>query len=377
MDNGPRTVFVLGAGFTKAFLPDAPLLTDDYDGQSLLDKFKDFPHAKRILELELGKSPSGQINIERLMTRLDGRMPYDHEQGAGDELGLLLSEVKRSFVRRLDVAKKGDCHTKHTKELAAFARHCIENGITCITFNYDDVFDEELWKIVKVTGEMSARYWHQDGGGIVPADTAYWHPDGGYGFFCKPSTACVTDQSVNMDATSMLLLKLHGSINWRVKRGYPRPYAIDSIVHQEAWQPRPEGDKPEYATIELHLEAAPFIVPPVLVKSTLVEQPILRLVWSLAYNELEKAEQVVFVGYSFPVTDVAAGFLFGEALRHLALSELYVVNLASDNEAKKEIRRAYRAVFPGLTDEQFDFRGTLEWSRDLVSTESPAEMAPG
>jgi hypothetical protein len=31
MTSHPRKVFVLGAGFTKAFLPQAPLLTDDYE----------------------------------------------------------------------------------------------------------------------------------------------------------------------------------------------------------------------------------------------------------------------------------------------------------------------------------------------------------
>src|SRR5436309_1212806 len=40
-----KPVFVLGAGFTRAFLPGAPLLRDRYHIDSLLDTFKRFPRA--------------------------------------------------------------------------------------------------------------------------------------------------------------------------------------------------------------------------------------------------------------------------------------------------------------------------------------------
>src|SRR5712691_11276920 len=104
MSHPPQTVFVLGAGFTKAFLPHAPLLEDDYAVD--LEKFKHFPLARRILELEIERNSSGSINIERLMTRLDSLMPYDPE-GADQELGLLLSEVNNAFVTRIMQAKQG------------------------------------------------------------------------------------------------------------------------------------------------------------------------------------------------------------------------------------------------------------------------------
>lgn len=61
--------------------------------------------------------------------------------------------------------------------------------------------------------------------------------------------------------------------------------------------------------IESHLEREAFIVPPVLAKSSLVEQPILRLIWSPAFKKLETAKNVFFGGYSFPVTDLAAFFV--------------------------------------------------------------------
>ena len=45
------TVFVLGAGFTRAFLPNAPLLVDDYGGDALKEQFSHFPMAHRFEKL--------------------------------------------------------------------------------------------------------------------------------------------------------------------------------------------------------------------------------------------------------------------------------------------------------------------------------------
>ena len=78
-------MFVTGAGFTRAFVPDAPLLVDDFDNDSLVDRVRGLPNASRLLEWERNQHPDGLINIERLMTRLDQLMPYDFNQNAADE----------------------------------------------------------------------------------------------------------------------------------------------------------------------------------------------------------------------------------------------------------------------------------------------------
>ena len=62
MDQSAKSVFVLGAGFTKAFLPDAPLLVDDYNGDLLLQKFEHFKHAHSILKLCMKRLSQGRFN---------------------------------------------------------------------------------------------------------------------------------------------------------------------------------------------------------------------------------------------------------------------------------------------------------------------------
>lgn len=302
------TVFILGAGFTKGFLPDAPLLRDDYGAEELAATFKELDAASRLLERERDRYGDGSLNIETLMTRLEGLMPYDTELGVQDELHLLLSRVKQAFVNRLRRAQSGP---KHVTELQMFARHCVENHCSVITFNYDDTFDEALWKVTE---------------GDEVADRPYWHPDGGYGFYCRPAAGTVVDlPNRRMDTTSMLLLKLHGSLNWWIRRGYAGPYALEAIVHNGMWlELNYDGSSPpSRGQIEAHLEDEPFIVPPVLFKSALNDQPILRFVWKRAFDALRVAKQVYFIGYSFPVTDLASTFLFQEALDLLPRENIF------------------------------------------------------
>ena len=347
-----KTVYVLGAGFTKAFLPDAPLLKDYYDTKQLTDKFERFPYASRLIDLELSRLGDGRIDIERLLSRLDSKMPYDFERGVTTELSLLRTAVLEMFIDRLNKAKQG---LQDEDDLLTFARHCVSARIPCITFNYDDLLDQALWKVAG-TDEVS--------------ESPYWHPDGGYGFYCRSSRFLVQDSEGRvMDTTSMYLLKLHGSLNWRVRRGHLAPYTMDAIVHHEAWLPG-EGqlNQPGNAAIEDHLQPEPFMVPPILAKTDLGEQPILRLVWHKSFEALRFAQKVVFVGYSFPATDFAADVLFTEALDALHWRNIWIVNFASNDAERRNLRGAYRSRFGPIPPDRFDFRGALEWCRGLTAS---------
>jgi hypothetical protein len=341
-----KVVFVLGAGFTRAFLPRAPLATDDYGAAELARRLPGYPHARRILLQEMERNGDGTINIERLLTRLAGGMPYDQDRGTTAEMELLAAELMRAFVRRIEGALTG---TRYRDDVLAFARHCIRVGITCLTFNCDDLVDRALYDA------------SQDPSGALGSG---WHPDMGYGFVCPSSATCVHADELRITSSPMLLLKLHGSLNWRFKLGAKPPYTIDSLVHHEDW-----CDVPRTTTgvnqdwMERHLAPDPFIAPPVLAQATFTEQPIFGRLWSLAYQALEQAERVVFLGYSLPSADVAATFLFREACGHLRPAQVHVVNLASSEDARRDLHAAYRQAFPGITLAQFAFQDAREWSR--------------
>jgi hypothetical protein len=277
MNQQSKTVFVLGAGFTKAFLPVAPLLVDNYDLAPLLEKFKHFDIALRLLQKEHERMGNGKVNIERLLTRLDG-LPFDRAD-APFQFSQLKQDVHGLFIDRLNQGKKKG---GHLDDLARFAGYCVEKGITCITFNYDDVLDKALWEEKKSNQGM--------------VEQPYWHPNSGYGPFLRPSESTIGDTPwASHRDTSMLLLKLHGSINWHVKLGFSKPYSLDAIVHHSRWATEQRNSDPLERAIESHLTDEMFIVPPVLAKSSL-EEPIIQDIWGRAYIALSEADEVVFVG---------------------------------------------------------------------------------
>jgi hypothetical protein len=344
-----KTVFVLGAGFTKAFLPQAPLVEDDYGGEVLLTQLQgeESKNARTILELELKTCGGGKINIERLMTRLEGGMPYDLNHRADKELQWFLSVIKRRFVERIQEALKAG--VGHLDELQLFAKACLGKGMNCITFNYDDVLDKALF---------------EEG---PPYQSPTWNPDRGYGFPCLISQACLIPPRKFEGECSMLLLKLHGSVNWRIPFGFPRPYGLDAIRHHEEWfGHRGAAYKLDLKEIDPLLEQDSLIIPPVLTKTGLAEQPVLRFLWTRAFETLSKADQVVFIGYSMPITDLSSGYLFREGLGHLEKSDqVNVVDFAANDQERKErlqtLLPSYRKIFPKISPAQFDFSGAKSW----------------
>lgn len=341
-----KTVCVLGAGFTRAFLPRAPLLTDDYGAADLVRRLQGYPHARRILLQELARNGDGRLNIERLLTRLDGGMPYDADHDATAEVALLAAELMQALVRRIEGAKSGPVHRE---ELLSFAQRCLRDGITCVTFNYDDILDGALYDAGRVPDA---------------AAESGWHPDTGYGFVCPSSATCVHAGAVRTTPSPLLLLKLHGSLTWRLKLGAQPSGALDALVHHEEWSVDPSraGDAVR-ERIERHLAPGRFIAAPLLAKTAVAERPVLGRLWALAYRALTQAERVIFLGYSLPPADVAAAVLFREACGDLRPAQLQVVNLASSEELRREVRAAYRQVFPDLADTQFVFQDARDWAR--------------
>ena len=93
------------------------------------------------------------------------------------------------------------------------------------------------------------------------------------------------------DGSSVKLLKLHGSINWKT------------------------------------IDGKTFIVPPTWNKS----DPEIRLLWEKAYTELMTAKRVIVIGYSFPEADIYVKSLLGLALNeNKILQNIYFVNPDKD-----------------------------------------------
>lgn len=341
------------------------MVKDGFEVKPLLDKFNEtsYPGAFRILKGAI-KSASDQkgckvTDFEILMTRLDNLMPYDFRHKVIQELELLYHELKQLFVKQIKSAIDEGLKGKNGESLNSineFVKYCISNQIDCVTFNYDDLLDRALFKC-----GISSK---------TNICNPSWYPDGGYGFYCPPAHSLVLNETDYMDVTTMFLLKLHGSINWRIKMGASEILGPEDLVHKADWLEPPSHFEVTKTTqkmdelMENHLKPEGFMVLPVLMKGDLKTQPIFRLIWGLAYEKLVQADEVFIVGYSLPNSDIAARFLFKETLSHKQY--ISVINRAIEDKDKESIKSNYRDVFPWLSDKNFNFKGAKAWCSDFI-----------
>jgi hypothetical protein len=174
------TTYVFGAGASRDV--GYPLASDMGDG--LLDFMLNSQNtliraSGELLVDTFGKSS----NIEDLMTELQSRIaslkdsqaPADRVQRMrlGRSSGFLGAALREWFR---------EIHTRPSPSYEMFADKIAKAGDVIITFNYDDSLDRQLKRVEK------------------------WDISRGYGFPLGP-----TDES-----SDVLILKLHGSINWLV-----------------------------------------------------------------------------------------------------------------------------------------------------------------
>jgi len=151
-----------------------------------------------------------------------------------------------------------------------------------------------------------------------------WNAAKGYGVSCARRTCEHWNPEQPAGSNSLLLLKMHGSLNWH-------PYSNQStqarLKLKERWWP-------QHGNIRFE------IVPPEWNKPT-IRQGIYKAIWRKARERLKGCEAIVFIGYSLPTTDLPVQALFrvdGKDAETLRL--LTIVN--PDPEARKRIREVLR-----------------------------------
>ena len=131
-----------------------------------------------------------------------------------------------------------------------------------------------------------------------------------------------------MNSHRFNLFKLHGSVNWYTKPNFGNYYYVP---HYE--------DKGSYTTELKDLQR--LIVPPVANKSNLYEDSLFGAIWKGAYEKLKQADEVYFLGYSLPETDLQAKYLFQTGIKKDA--KIFVVN-------KKGEENKYKNTFAGFAN---------------------------
>lgn len=337
-------VYILGAGFTKSFDSGAPMGLCNIDLSSLLKTYHNRSKVEEILE-DTVATEANKVNIELLLTRLQG-MPYDESDSLWDsERKTVYENTLNQFnelLKSIKFPKNDDATT-----LRKFASHIISSKSSCITFNYDNLLDIALLETEHTSGkEMVNSY--------IPSTA--WNPQKGYGFRFLPARTLINDYIIPYDNCDTLLLKLHGSMGWFVKKGYEPPYRLDALV-QNIYHQQKSAENDE---IKYHIESVPFIIPPLLDKTILYKYPILRIIWYRAFEKLVRAKKVFFIGYSFPETDIVSRYFFKESLRRIDQSNITVISIDKSYIDKENFKQRYNNAL-GKDLQNFVFMNAKDW----------------
>lgn len=101
----------------------------------------------------------------------------------------------------------------------------------------------------------------------------------------------------------MYLHKLHGSTNW-FARSIGQLDRSDVFVSSVYGGWKPQG---HLRGVPQHLsDLVPLVIPPVSSKSEFYSNSVLRSQWRDAGEALRRAERLVVIGYSFPISDTRA-----------------------------------------------------------------------
>lgn len=366
MKNEQKTVYILGAGFSKSYHPQAtPLMADFLTVAKNNHKYlieREHSDLAQFIYKYFGRVE--YHDIEKVMSFLSVA-PLDDYIVQPENRPILYDKLVQVIQGTLSWIhlQAASGYTRHAYE--CFADHLIASQSSVVSFNYDLLLDSLLYGTGKWMGF--------DGyGADIPS---------AFQALPKPSREKQEDYIPSRDARSkMYLIKPHGSINWgtcSVSSGskstiYQDPhgcYHKGFFKHDKVPGPYPMDCSVSSKKLPLSVHFKPFLVPPVMDKSTLLETPTLRVIWNIAREAIANAEKLVFIGYSLPVTDFATEFLLRQAVRTTPTKDVIVVAPNPNDQMKAR----YLEVFG---DAVVFFNGdTLRWfeSSGVVKRYTPIQ----
>ncbi|MCQ2109547.1 MAG: hypothetical protein MJZ05_12395 [Fibrobacter sp.] len=271
--NGYRRIYVLGSGFSKSFLPQMPTLRDLNE----LIPFgipEEFPHfrdyCKRFLDLCNGQSE--YLSIETLATSiLSARIfPGERERLYHASLRFELLRFIASMIRHDEALS-----TENAVVLREFLKSCVNcpsegrRDTLLLSFNYDTLIESAIVRDPELRETISVDY----GVRIDRADRSA----------CREKLLHTVD-----------LIKLHGSLNW-----FPVKGVVDELDLKNVCQVEPED-----RSFPIYCEDTPIYIPMAHAKESFLRGSLFNVLWSKADYYLKNAEEIYFVGYGFPKSDV-------------------------------------------------------------------------
>ena len=306
-----KTVFFLGAGFSKAIDNSYPLMSQLTD--NIVSEIAKSSVAEHYREI----APLIKKDIEALLTYLSTDFPWktDTKKYANRAL---YEEIIKLISEQFSELAKESVQNQNTstigENLAEYVGTHLEE-CNFITLNYDLLLETTLLtKLKTINSEIGFADFYK----YPMAWIGSRNYTGAFGFTSyerenKPSVPSI--------------LKLHGSANWFWAGINP-----SDIIYYRNW------NRNEKNNIDIGLK--PYIIPPVMDKNAFYNHVAIHSLWQQAEKLLTEANEIYIIGFSFPQTDLSVKYLFQSALRK-SKAKIYVVN----PDTEEELRVNYDKVF--------------------------------
>ena len=324
-------LYVLGAGFSRSFVPTAPLIEGFLRGSEDVIRRPEFRAAKEFME-RCRFCPSS-ANIETLMTLADAK-----DSNASEQLKRLVVKVLEKSLPMVELPRNHETWYKfqvqHEETLRRFARYLLAPSAQAhvLTWNYDAILENALEiEQMGFTAASSHRRFHS--GRCHGFHACTWRKRGG-----------IRWQTETEREDHVLVLKLHGSMLWRVPASSSDRKSPGKVVTLSAHETNIERYSKAKDTIDNDMDVHPLIVPPVLDKRKPLQHPALVEMWKKAESLIGSAARIIFVGYSFPPTDYHAEYLFRANHRQHCIVE--IINLCDDGWNRSKLMARYHGIFP-------------------------------
>lgn len=331
-----RKVYVLGAGFCRDFNEVTfPLVCDFLQMAKTLNIYKP-SDSHRELASFIYRYFGNEVfpDIEKILSFL-ATTPFESLEVNFEKRTQLYDELVAIVVRMLTAASASAVNMTGRAVWTLYSRfveHLLETNAVVLSFNYDLLLEE----LLSATGK-----WQMyDGYGVYIPLVHNALPTPSFG------ATGADDYKPKSSRSNVILLKLHGSINWgipidqakhQMDKGdviYRLPEHGRSLAIDYFQLPAPDG-------LPLVMIFKPVIVPPVMDKSNWLQNHTFRSIWNMALRALLEAGEITFIGFSLPPTDFMVDSLLRQGKLGYAKDSISVVSPSPSLEMKLRYQQLF------------------------------------
>lgn len=340
-----RRIFVFGSGFSNSFCSNMSTLSkltkslfnketigeisiDDFTELfSLVDKFK--------------KIDKSICTIEKLTTTIFSRRIYS-DSLEREKYNKLQYQIKRYIYKEIDkweVDKDSEeilkdflkvCYKKHKPTSSYLGKDLI------ITFNYDLLIEKFMNKMVE-TDEVPNR------------------------ILVYPEYIVNLPKHINLPKRIMpkphtepiYIIKLHGSFNWFQAKG-SNNIDISSIYIVNPWD----------ESRVIYDNDNPLFIPMAHGKELFLYGSLYNFLWARAFQYIHDAEEIYFIGYGFPETDINNLLDFSDPMLKRKIKNIVILDKSDDEKEKERLKRLF-----GFGDDKVINKDAKEFIKENINTD--------